>query len=152
MSRSWWRSAADTPVKVVSAWLDPTGQQERLQVIDGDRRFADQDPVRPQERQYQRNKFVGEHFASGEISVTSIQVSEDHVATEPGADGGESLTHVPQKEQVSRWNAIGMGCNLALANVDCAMRKKFTKMIVGPAIAEPELEHVAIQIADQFGR
>jgi len=38
--------------------------------------------------------------------------------------------------------------NPALANVDSPIRKELAQMVVGPAVAEPELEHVPIQLCD----
>ena len=41
--------------------------------------------------------------------------------------------------------------NPALANVDFPIRKELAQMVVGPAVAEPELEHLPIQVPDQVG-
>jgi hypothetical protein len=39
-----------------------------------------------------------------------------------------------------------------LADVDSAIRKKLAQMVVGPAVAEPEFEHVPVQFPDEMGR
>ena len=41
--------------------------------------------------------------------------------------------------------------NPALANVDFPIRKELAQMVVGPAVAEPELKHVPIQVPDEVG-
>ena len=41
--------------------------------------------------------------------------------------------------------------NPALANVDFPIWKQLAQMVVGPAVAEPELKHVPIQVPDEVG-
>ena len=78
-------------------------------------------------------------------------MSEHHAVRKPGADGWQSFAHIAEQEELGRRNAIGMGCNAALADIDRAMREELPKMIVGSAVAEAELEHFTVQTANQIG-
>lgn len=78
-------------------------------------------------------------------------MSEHHAVRKSGADGWQSFAHIAEQEELGRRNAIGMGCDGALADIDLAMREKLPKMIVGPAVAEAELEHFTVQTANQIG-
>ena len=40
----------------------------------------------------------------------------------------------------------------ALANIDLPIRKKLAQVIVGPAVAEPQLEHVTLEAPHQSSR
>jgi len=64
------------------------------------------------------------------------------------ADGWKGIAHVAEEEDLGRRDTIGMRCNSALAYVDRSVRKELAQMIVGPAVAEPQLEHVAVQFLD----
>ena len=44
-----------------------------------------------------------------------------------------------------------MGGNGALADIDFAMREELPKMIVCPAVAKAELQHLTIHSSDQMG-
>lgn len=78
-------------------------------------------------------------------------MSKHHAVGKSVADRRQSLTHIAEQEQVERRNTIGMGCNGALADIDFAMREELAKMIVCPAIAEAELQHIAIHTGNQIG-
>ena len=76
-------------------------------------------------------------------------------ATRPASRGAarwQRLAHIAEQEQLGRRNAIGMGCDGPLADIDLAVWEQLAKVIVGPAVAEPQLEHLTIQIADQIRR
>jgi len=68
------------------------------------------------------------------------------------ADIPKRLAHIAEQKKLGRWHAIGMGGDMALANIDLAVREQPTKMIVSSAIAEAELKHRAIQIANEMSR
>ena len=44
-----------------------------------------------------------------------------------------------------------MGGNGPLANIDLAIRKELPKMIIGPTVAEAELEHLPFMFTNQIG-
>ena len=44
-----------------------------------------------------------------------------------------------------------MGRHDALADIDFAVREALSKMVVRPAVAEPELQHLTIQASNQVG-
>ena len=76
---------------------------------------------------------------------------EHHAVGKPGADGWQSFAHIAEQEELGRRNTIGVGCDCALADIDVAMRKELSEMIVGPAVAEAELQHLTIQTGNQIG-
>ena len=53
----------------------------------------------------------------------------------------------PSKQKFGRRHAIGMRRNPALADIDFPIRKELAQMVVGPAVAEAKLEHLAVQPA-----
>ncbi len=113
--------------------------------------FADQHSVLPQKWDDQRGEAVGKRLARRDISVPRVKMSEHHAVRKSGADGWQSFAHIAEQEELGRRNAIGMGCNGALADIDRTMREELPKMIVGPAVAEAELEHFTVQTANQIG-
>jgi hypothetical protein len=64
----------------------------------------------------------------------------------------QGIAHVAEEEEFGRRQAVRMRRKPALEDVDFSVRKELAQMVVGPAVAEPELEHVAVQILDQAGR
>src|SRR5438067_2283709 len=63
----------------------------------------------------------------------------------------QGLAHVAEDQPARRRHAIGMGGDLAFANIDVASRKQRAQVIVGAAVAKAELKHRAIQPGDQRG-
>ena len=72
-----------------------------------------------------------------------------HPLGKPGAHGRQCLAHIAEQEKLRRRNTAGMGCDGALADINVALREELSEMIVGPAVAEPEFEHVTIQTPNQ---
>jgi len=64
----------------------------------------------------------------------------------------KSVAHVAEEEEFGRRHAIWMRRNPALADVDLSVRKQLAQMVVGAAVAEPELQHVPLQLPDEVGR
>jgi len=64
----------------------------------------------------------------------------------------QGVAHIPQKEESDRRYAIRMSRHAALANIDLPIRKKLAQMIVGPAVAEPQLEHMTLDAPHQSSR
>lgn len=151
MSRSWWRSAADTLVKIVSTRLDPIRQRESAQFIGGQGWFADQHSVRLQKWDDQWGDLVGKRLARRDLAVSGIEVRKHHTLGKPGAHGRQRLAHIAEQEKLGRRNTAGMGCNGALADINLAVREELPEMIIGPAVAEAEFEHVTIQTPNQVG-
>jgi len=73
-------------------------------------------------------------------------------STKQTAGSSKCIAHVAQEEEFGRRHAIRMRCNTTLANIDFPIWKEVAQMVVGPAIAEPELEHVPVQFSDEVGR
>jgi hypothetical protein len=113
--------------------------------------FADQHSVQLQKWDDQRGEGVGKRLARRVLSVPRVQVSKHHAVGKSGADGWQGLAHIAEQEELGQRNTIGMGCNGALADIDFAMREERPKMIVRPAVAETELQHIAIHTGDQIG-
>jgi hypothetical protein len=67
------------------------------------------------------------------------------------AGGVQGVSHVTQDQELSRRHAIWMRRNLALADVDFSIRKQLAQVVVSPAVAEPELQHVPVQFPDEVG-
>ena len=74
-----------------------------------------------------------------------------HTLGKPGAHGRQRLAHIAEQEKLRRRNTARMGCNGALADIDFAAREELPEMIVRPAVAEPELQHIPIQTCNQIG-
>ena len=113
--------------------------------------FADQHSVQLQKWDDERCELVGKRFARRDLAIPGIKMRKHHAVRKPGADGWQSLAHIAEQEELGRRNAIGMGCNGLLADKDFAMREELPKMIVGPAVAEAELQHFTIQTGNQIG-
>ncbi len=113
--------------------------------------FADQHPVQPQKRDDQRGEVVGKRLARCDFAIPGIEMGEHHTAGKPRANGWQSFAHIAKQEESGWRNTIGMGCHDALADIDFAMREELSKMIVRPAVAEPELQHLTIQTGNQVG-
>jgi hypothetical protein len=73
-------------------------------------------------------------------------------STEQIAGTAKSIAHVAEEEEFGRWHAIGMCRNPPLANVNFPIWKEVAQMVVGPAVAEPELKHLPVQFPDEVGR
>jgi hypothetical protein len=57
----------------------------------------------------------------------------------------QCLARLAQEQAILRRDAVGMGRHLALEDVDVARREEITQMIVGAAVAQPDLEDRATQ-------
>jgi hypothetical protein len=68
-----------------------------------------------------------------------------------GVGGRKSLAHIAEQEEPSWRNAIRMGGNGTLADIDFTISEEFPKMVIRSAVAEAELEHVTIQTGNQVG-
>jgi len=78
-------------------------------------------------------------------------MGERHIVGKPGASPRERLAHVSEQKELSRRNAVRMGCNGALADINFAAGEQVSKVIVGPTVAEAEFKHITIHTCDQFG-
>lgn len=87
---------------------------------------------------------MGKRLTCRGLSVSGVKMSKHHSVGKSGADGWQSFAHIAEQEELGRRNAIGMGCNGALADIDLAMGEELPKMIVGPAVAETELQHFTV--------
>jgi hypothetical protein len=72
--------------------------------------------------------------------------------TEQIAGTSKSIAHVAEEEEFGRGHAIGMRRNPPLTDVNLPIWKELAQMIVGPAVAEPELEHKPIQFLNETCR
>jgi hypothetical protein len=113
--------------------------------------FADQHPVQLQKWDDQRGEVIGKRPARRDLAVPGIEMRKHYTLGKPGADGWQSLAHIAEQEELGRRNAIGVGCNRALADIDVPMREQLPKMIVCPAVAEAELQHFTIHTGNQIG-
>ena len=113
--------------------------------------FADQHSVQLQKWDDQRAEVVGKRLARCDLSVPGVKVREHHTVRESGAGGWQGLAHIAEQEEFGWRNTIGVGCNRALADIDFAMREELPKMIVCPAVAEAELQHLTVQAGNQIG-
>ena len=64
----------------------------------------------------------------------------------------KSVAHVAEEEEFGRRHAIWMRRNPALADVDLSIWKQLAQMVVSPAVAKPELEHLPVQFLYEVGR
>ncbi len=83
------------------------------------------------------------------IAGPDIEVGEGDPPAEPAVRRREGLAHVAEDQHLGRRHAIGVRRNLTLADIDRPVRKQRAQMVVGPAIAKPQLEHEAVDVADQ---
>jgi hypothetical protein len=67
------------------------------------------------------------------------------------AGHAQGISHVPQDKELGRRHTIRMRRNPALADVDFSIRKQLAQMVVGSAVAEPELKHITVQFLDEMG-
>jgi hypothetical protein len=113
--------------------------------------FADQHSVHLQKWDDQRGEVVGKRPARRDLSVPRVKMSQRDAVRKSGADGWQRLAHIAEQEKLRRRNTIGMGCNGALADVDFAMREEAPEVIVRPAVAEAEFQHISIETGNQIG-
>jgi len=66
-------------------------------------------------------------------------MSEHHAPFEVLAGSRQGLAHITQQKKFGRRYAIRMGRYLPLANIDLAVWKKLTKMMISSTVAEAEL-------------
>ena len=79
-------------------------------------------------------------------------MGEHHSTGKPGPGIRQRLTHIAE-QKAPRWrHAIRMCGNGSFADIDRSIREEFAKMIVSPAVAEAEFQHVAFQFANQTRR
>jgi len=78
-------------------------------------------------------------------------MSKRHEVRKSGSGGGKRFAHIAEQEKPGRRNTIRVGGDGALANIDFAMREQVAKVVVCPAVAQPELKHVTIQTGNQLG-
>src|ERR1700693_689783 len=76
---------------------------------------------------------------------------EHHPARNPRPRLDQGLTHVTEDQPLRRRHAIRMRGDLALADIDVALGKEGTQVVVGAAVTEPELEYDAVQVAGEVG-
>jgi hypothetical protein len=46
----------------------------------------------------------------------------------------QRIAHITEQKKAGRRNAIGMGCNRPIANIDVPIREEFAKVVVGATI------------------
>ncbi len=66
-------------------------------------------------------------------------MSERHAPLEVLADSRQGLAHITKQEKFAGRYAIRMGSYLPLANIDLAVWKKLTKVMISSTVAEAEL-------------
>jgi hypothetical protein len=71
---------------------------------------------------------MGEYYPSAQLSASAVQ----------------GIAHIPQNEEFDGRYASRMSSHAALANIDFPIRKKPAQMIIGPAVAEPQLQDIAL--------
>ncbi len=113
--------------------------------------FADQHSVQLQQRDDQRGELIGKRLARRDLAIPGIKMRKHHAVRKSGSDGWQSLAHIAEQEKCGRRNTIGMRCDGALAHIDFAMREELSKMIIRPAVAEAELQHLTVQAGNQIG-
>ena len=139
------------PVYVISSPLDSGRQGKSAQFVRNYGWFADQHSVRPQERNDKWRQVVGKCLARRDIAIPGIEMSERHAAGKEPLGGPQPLAHIAEQEELGRRNTIGMSCNGTLADKNVAIREELSKMVIGSAVAETELEHFTVQTGDQIG-
>ena len=77
-------------------------------------------------------------------------MSERDSVPEQPAGALQRIAHVAKEEEFGRRYAIGVRGNPAFANINSSVRKELTQVIIGPAIAEPELENDPGNRAGEF--
>jgi len=152
MSPSCLRSAADASVKVVAAGSDALRQRHGAQSIPSDGRLADEHRARAQQRHDQRCEFRRESPAGREVAGRWVEVGKRYPTRKPFASRSQSIAHVAEEEEFVGRHAVGMRSEPALADVDFPLWKELAKMVIGPAVAEPELEQLSVQFPDKIGR
>jgi len=75
-------------------------------------------------------------------------MSQCYPSPKPLTGSLQRIAHVAEEEEFGWRNAIRMRRNSALANIYFPMRKEVAQMVVGPAVTEPEFEHVPFQFPD----
>ena len=152
MFPSWWRSVANTAIKIVTSRVDASRQGEGGQPVYRERRLADQDSTRAQQRHDQRPEFVRQYSARHGIAGRGIEMGEHDPIREAVAGDPQRLAHIAEQQKLGWRHAIGMGGDPALADIDFAIRKQLAEMIVSSTVAEAELKHLALEVAHQFCR
>ena len=79
-------------------------------------------------------------------------MSKRHPIPEQLASAVQRIAHVTKQEKFGWRGAVGMRGDPPLADVDFSIREKLAQMIIGPAVAEPELQHPSLQSLDKTSR
>ena len=95
-------------------------------------------------------KALASHAASSALRAASpvptSRVRQRRRAGQAPARLRQGRAHVAQDQMRGIGNAVGMGVDLALEHEDLALRQQLAQVVVGAAVAEPELEHRPRQI------
>src|ERR1700730_5592820 len=78
-------------------------------------------------------------------------MGERHPAAEARARRRQGVAHVAEDQALRRGHTSGMGRDQAFADIDLATWKQRTRMVVGAAVTEDELEHDPAEPVDQPG-
>jgi hypothetical protein len=90
------------------------------------------------------SEFLCERLARNDVPRRRVEMGESYPTAELIAELPKCLTHITEQEKL-RWRyAIGMGRNLAFANIDLAVWEQRAEMIISSAIAKAELEHCSV--------
>ena len=79
-------------------------------------------------------------------------MGQHHPSTKEYTSCLKSVAHVAKEEELVGRDAIRMCRDAAIADVYFPIRNELAQMVVGPAVAEPKLEHVPVQLPNEVGR
>lgn len=72
------------------------------------------------------------------------------MAGEPFAGEWQRLAHIAEQQKFGGWDAIRVGGEPPLTNIDLPIRKELAKMIVSSPVSEAELQHLTIEVPHQL--
>jgi hypothetical protein len=116
--------------------MDAIRQGQGAQSRDSQRRLADENSVQPQQRNDQWGELVRERAARCNIPGTGIEMGDCYATGKPLAGSLQCVAHVTEQKQIGWRNAIRVGREAPLTDIDLAVRKEFAKMIIGPTITK----------------
>ena len=79
-------------------------------------------------------------------------MGEGYPAREPLPRKAEGLAHVTEEKKFGWRHAIGVSRDLPIADKDLPVRKEFAQVVIGASVAEPEFEHIPVELANKLRR
>lgn len=85
-------------------------------------------------------------IAGPRVEMRKRYLLDEHITGVP-----ESIPHITKQEQFGGRDAVRVRSYTALANINVSIREKLTQMIVGPSVAEPQLQYVPLEVLNESG-